>query len=436
MFKRKLYDLLIDWKKSTINKTPLVIKGVTRCGKTTLVKYFGKENYKYVVYIDFKQDEKVKEIFNSYININDLILSLSSCNKDYNFIENETIVIFDNIEYNLNAISAAKIFMETLSIDVVITTSMDIKKYTDFDIVNLYPLDFEEFLFAHDNHDELADYIKTCVLNNEKINETLHKKLTKLFSIYICVGGFPEALLEYFKTHHLNNVRSIQEKIINSIIDSFGKTIKNNNTLYIDNTKKERMKEIFLSINNQLLKDNKKFLYTLLKQKASSREYKESLDELESINVIIKSHNMNTINTPLSKNIIDSVFKIYILDIGLFVSMQDLEISHRILNKEYNICNNALYESIIADAFIKNSRPLYYFKKQSGLEIDFVIFYNGSIKLVELRKTTGNTKAYKQILEDNINYSNVNHLIKFQDENISISNNTYIYPYYLASFIY
>ena len=130
MFKRKLYDLLIDWKESTINKTPLVIKGVTRCGKTTLVKYFGKQNYKYVVYIDFKQDEKVKEIFNSYININDLILSLSSCNKDYNFIQNETIVIFDNIEYNLNAISAAKIFMETLSIDVVITTSMDIKKYT------------------------------------------------------------------------------------------------------------------------------------------------------------------------------------------------------------------------------------------------------------------------------------------------------------------
>ena len=144
---------------------------------------------------------------------------------------------------------------------------------------------------------------------------------------------------------------------------------------------------------------------------------------------------MNSLDVPLEGNKIDNIFKLYVTDTGLFVSMLDDDAMKNILLGDIGIYKGAIYENIVADAFIKNKVPLYYFSKPSGLEIDFIIKYQQRITLIEVKATNGNTKRSKTILNDKIKYPNVNSMIKLCQSNISYTENSLIIPYYLTYLI-
>lgn len=180
-----------------------------------------------------------------------------------------------------------------------------------------------------------------------------------------------------------------------------------------------------------LAKENKKFQYSKIKVKGRSSEYREAIQWLVDAGIVAQCFNLSNLELPLEGNKIDNVFKIYMRDSGLFVAMLEKGTAGDILSGNLSIYKGAIYENIISDAFSKMDRKLYYFHKDSGLEIDFVTRYNNKPTLIEVKQKSGNAKSTKIVLEKEETY-HVDSLIKLGEYNIGIIENKLTIPYYLV----
>jgi len=198
----------------------------------------------------------------------------------------------------------------------------------------------------------------------------------------------------------------------------------------IDFTLLARINRVFESIPAQLSKENKKFVYSALEKKGRSENYLPAIQWLCDFGIINLCYNLNNISDPLEGNKIDNVFKIYMQDSGLFVSMLDRDCVSKILSGQLGSYKGAIFENIIADCFSKQDRNLYYYHKDSGLEIDFVSKVDKEIAIIEVKATTGNTKSAKTVLK-NTQYD-VNVCYKLSENNIGQADNIITVPYYMA----
>ena len=442
MLERKITKVLLDWKNNTIiKKKALVIKGLRQIGKTFIVKQFAKENYENQIYINFKNNDDLKSVFEENLNVDRILMDLSAKMPNIKLIPYKTIIIFDEIQECANARASIKAFVEDGRYDIIATGSLlGIKGYNkkkgkgvptgSEHIIYMYPLDFEEFLWAKGISKDVINYLKECFNNKEQISKAVHESMIRYFKEYICVGGLPEAVNIFLKTGDMNQVYNEQRDILEEYKDDFGKHLDANENEEVDEFLLARIEEVFDSIPNQLAKENKKFQYSKIKIKGRSSDYREAIQWLIDAGIVIPCYNLSTLESPLEGNKIDNVFKLYMRDSGLFVSMLEKGTAGEILSGNLGIYKGAIYENIIADAFAKMDRKLYYFHKDSGLEIDFITKYEGNITLIEVKSTTGKTKSASTILNDK-NY-NINHCIKFGEYNIGFTNNILTLPYYLV----
>ena len=442
MLERKITKVLLDWKNNTIiKKKALIIKGLRQIGKTFIVKQFAKENYENQIYINFKNNDDLKSVFEENLNVDRILMDLSAKMPNIKLIPYKTIIIFDEIQECANARASIKAFVEDGRYDIIATCSLlGIKGYNKKKgkgvptgtehIIYMYPLDFEEFLWAKGISKDVINYLKECFNNKEQISKAVHESMIRYFKEYICVGGLPEAVNIFLKTGDMNQVYNEQRDILEEYKDDFGKHLDANENEEVDEFLLARIEEVFDSIPNQLAKENKKFQYSKIKIKGRSADYREAIQWLIDAGIVIPCYNLSTLESPLEGNKIDNVFKLYMRDSGLFVSMLEKGTAGEILSGNLGIYKGAIYENIIADAFAKMDRKLYYFHKDSGLEIDFITKYEGNITLIEVKSTTGKTKSASTILNDK-NY-NINHCIKFGEYNIGFTNNILTLPYYLV----
>ena len=442
MLERKITKVLLDWKNNTIvKKKALVIKGLRQIGKTFIVKQFAKDNYENQIYINFKNNDDLKSVFEENLNVDRILMDLSAKMPNIKLIPYKTIIIFDEIQECANARASIKAFVEDGRYDIIATGSLlGIKGYNkkkgkgvptgSEHIIYMYPLDFEEFLWAKGISKDVINYLKNCFNNKEKISKAVHESMIRYFKEYICVGGLPEAVNIFLKTGDMNQVYNEQRDILEQYKDDFGKHLDANENEEVDEFLLARTEEVFDSIPSQLAKENKKFQYSKIKIKGRSSDYREAIQWLIDAGIVIPCYNLSTLESPLEGNKIDNVFKLYMRDSGLFISMLEKGIAGEILSGNLGIYKGAIYENIIADAFAKMDRKLYYFHKDSGLEIDFITKYEGNITLIEVKSTTGKTKSASTILNDK-NY-NINHCIKFGEYNIGFNNNILTLPYYLV----
>jgi len=445
MLKRKMYDYLVQWKnKPKDEKKPLIIKGARQVDKTKIATTFGYDNYENVVYLDFRQNQSIHNAFKGDFNINDITLFLSTCGPSFKFIPYKTLIIFDEIQDCMNARASLKYFKIDGRYDIICTGSMlGVKGYNRKkeevrgipvgyeEVIEMKSLDFEEFLWANDISDEVIKYVVNCYINKKTIPEVLHLRMLDLYKKYICVGGMPEVINTYLRTNDMNEVRRVQRQIISDYEDDFGTHLNDNNEIEVDKFAKARILECFRSIPMQLAKENKKFQFTILKSKGSSREYKDALEWLEDAGIICRCYNLSTLEMPLNMFKNENIYKVYMCDTGLFIAMLDLGVANLILNGEMGTGKSAIFENIVADAFNKNNKNLYYFRKLSGLEIDFVTYINNEITLIEVKANSGNTKSARTILDDD-NYKFVNKCIKLSAKNIGDNNKIFTVPYYLS----
>ena len=447
MFKRKIERDLNEWKESLkLKKKAFILKGMRQIGKTTIIKEFATKNYKNVVYINFKVDKSLKQAFDGDLDPMTIIRILNLLKPEFKFIPFETVLIFDEIQECSGARASIKPFMEEGKYDIIASGSLlGIKGYNKkyrggvsagFEhTVYMKPMDFEEYLWAKGISEDDLNSIKDCFNNKKVINSATHKKMLEYFKEYICIGGMPAVVDIFLKSNSFETARQEQRDILESFKDDFAKHLNENEEEVVDSSLLARINKVYFSIPSQLAKENKKFVYSQLEKKATNEKYASAIEWLKDYGLVEYCYNLNSLDVPLEGNKIDNIFKLYVTDTGLFVSMLDDDAMKNILLGDIGIYKGVIYENIVADAFIKNKVPLYYFSKQSGLEIDFIIKYQQRITLIEVKATNGNTKSSKTILNDKIKYPNVNSMIKLCQSNISYTENSLIIPYYLAYLI-
>lgn len=435
MLRRKIEEVLIKWKNTPDHK-PLIIKGCRQCGKTFSVNAFAKEHYTHVVYLNFFEHPDYKLAFEGSKQIDSIVMNLTALLPNSRFVSGQTCIILDEIQECSAARTALKFFKIDGRYDVIATGSLlGVHGYkgneTDYNSIpvgyeqhiEMFPLDFEEFLWANGISQEIIALVTKSLQDRQPISPAIHQRMRQLMLEYVVVGGMPEVVNRFITTHNMSDVLEEQRSIITGYKEDMVK--------YATNEDKVRLRAAFDSIPRQLSKENKKFQFSVIKKGARAKEYITGIQWLEDAGIIIRCRNLSITELPLEGNAIEDSFKVYMRDTGLFVSMLEDGTQFDILQGRLYGYKGAIFENLIADIFTKMGRKLYYYRKDSGLEIDFVIRYHGECVLVEVKASTGNTKSTKTILQHPDKY-HVHHAIKLGDYNIGEKDGVLTLPLYMA----
>lgn len=433
MLKRKIEKTLLNWF-NTENRNPLILKGCRQCGKTFSVLQFAQQHYKHVVYLNFFENPDYRTIFEGSLKVDDVVLMMSAfVGANVRFIPHETVIVLDEIQECPRARAALKFFKLDGRFDVLATGSLlGISGYRSEDysvpvgyetIIDMFPLDFEEFLWANGIEDALIALLKQCLEEERPVPEALHQRMRDLLLQYVVVGGMPHIVDQFIKEKNVAFVREEQKLLIRSFEDDMVK--------YAQGADKSRIRECFESIPKQLARDNKKFQFSLIKKTARSNQYVGSLQWLEDTGLIRRCYNLTLPELPLEGNACQDKFKVYMSDTGLFVGMLEDGTERDILQGDLFGYKGAIFENLVVDFFIKMKRPLYYFQKDTGLEVDFVMRYKGEAVLLEVKATSGNTKSTRTILKHPEKY-HVNSAIKLGDYNVGRREQLLTLPLYMG----
>ena len=380
---RLIFKKLEQWKLST-NRKPLVVRGARQVGKTWLMKEFGSKSYNRMVYINFESAKNLTNLFASDYNTTRIINAIE-IEIGLQIDAENTLIIFDEIQACKGAITSLKYFCEDspqyhivaagslLGVAMHPKTSFPVGKV---DFMDVYPMTFAEFLLAM-NMKSLFDLIQA---NDWEMIATFKAKLTELLRLYYFVGGMPEVLLSYITSKDLVAVRSIQHKILDAYQQDFSKHAPADIV--------PRIRLIWQSIPVQLSKENKKFVYGLIKQGARAKEFEMAMTWLIDAGLLHKVYRISKPAIPLVSYLDPSAFKLYFLDVGLLAAMG--EIDARTL-----LVGNAIFEEFkgaMAEQYVlqqlktKDYLPIFYWStEKSTAEIDFVIQIAGQIVPIEVK---------------------------------------------------
>ncbi|MCH3962054.1 MAG: ATP-binding protein [Solobacterium sp.] len=387
---RTAIEKLYEWKNSIVRK-PLIIEGARQVGKTWLMKEFGSKAYKNTVYINFDANEKMAELFSTNLNTDRIILGLELYSGQKIEADN-TLIIFDEIQEVPKALSSLKYFYENapqyhiicagslLGIALHEGTSFPVGKVN---FLKLYPLSFHEFLIATAN-ERFSD-----LLNAQEYDLISSFKQTYIDELkhYYFVGGMPEAVVSFAENHDFNKVRDIQNNILAAYEQDFSK--------HAPYSIVPKIRMIWNSIPSQLAKENKKFIYGLVREGARAKDYEAAIMWLTDCGLIYKINRVSTANLPLKAYEDPRAFKLYVMDVGLLSCMAGLQ--QRTLldgNNMFTEFKGALTEQYVCQQLKTiDNLSIYYFTNDRGsCEVDFIISNGEKIIPVEV-KAEVNLKA-------------------------------------------
>ena len=434
MLERKIDNRLKAWKDTPGHK-PLVVKGCRQCGKTYSVTRFAKANYDNVVSLNFYQNKNLVTAFDSSLEVDDIIMYLSAMlGKNAKFVPHKTCIIFDEIQQCPNARTALKFFAIDGRYDIIATGSLlGVSGYNEAQpmsvpvgyetVIDMCPLDFEEFLWANSVSDEVIDLLKNCYAGRKVVPEAIHLRMRDLLLQYIVVGGMPEVVNSFVEHKDMSVVHNLQQNIVNGYRDDMVK--------YAPNAFKPKIRDCFDSIPRQLSKEYKKFQYSLIRKGARADQYDGCIQWIQDAGIVNRCYNVSITELPLAGNSIPEQFKVYMADIGLLISMLEQGTQADVLQGSLLGYKGAIFENLMADILAKAGRKLYYFHKESGLEIDFLCRQEGQCVLVECKAKAGNTKSAKTVLTHPEKY-HVSRCYKFGDYNVGVKGAVVTLPLYMA----
>lgn len=439
MLKRKIESVLEKWKDSE-HKKPLVIKGIRQCGKTYIVQKFAKENYESVVYLNFILEPDKKSAFAGNIDVDTIILNLSALIPDSRFINGRTCIILDEIQECREARTALKSFQIDGRFDIIATGSLlGVRGYGKSEkraeggqdsvpvgyetVIEMHPLDFEEFLWANGISGKVIDTVKSCFKKESVIPEGVHKVMMELLYRYVIVGGLPEVVNTFLETKNIELTYQMQRNLIAGYEEDMVK--------YASDADKARIRECFESIPKQLAKDNKKFQYSVVRKGGRSSQYISSIQWLEDAGLVKRCYNTQITELPLEGNSIKECFKLYTTDIGLLVAMLDYGTQANILKGNLLGYKGAIFENLMADFLCKSGQKLYYFQKDSGLELDFLVRYKGECVVIEVKAKSGKAKSLRTVLKNKDIY-HIKNAIKLGKYNLGRESEVLTIPLYMG----
>lgn len=382
MFRSEINDL-IKWKKSS-NRKPLILRGARQVGKTWLMKEFGNKYFKKVAYINFENNARMKTLFNETFEIDRLITAIQ-IESDTIIEPEDTLIIFDEVQEVPKALTSLKYFYENAPQYYIIAAGsllgIALHPDTSFPVgkvgfLNLYPLSFLDFLNVTGN-EQLAKTLKDMdfILINSFKN-----KYINLLKQYYYVGGMPEVVSSFIDSNDYSIVRTIQNRLLDSYEQDFSKHTPSDTI--------PRLRMLWNSIPSQLARENRKFIYGLVRQGARAREYEVALQWLIDCGLIYKINRITKPKIPLSAYQDNSAFKIFITDIGLLGALSRLD-SKTILegNKIFEEFKGAFTEQYVAQQLINSKEiiPFYWSAEKGTSEIDFIIQIDSDIFPLEVK---------------------------------------------------
>ncbi|MBO4532120.1 MAG: ATP-binding protein [Treponema sp.] len=444
MLKRDILQYLIEWKNRPHH--PLVVRGLRQIGKTFIVKQFAQQFYENVIYLDLRANTTVHKAFDGDFNVDKMIISITATQIQARFIPGKTILILDEIQDCANARSSLKYWDLDGRFDVICTGSfLGVKGFRVpynrgisvgyEEQITMYPLTFREFLINTGMNDDVLQYVSNSIKNKTMIEETVHNSMRSLYHQYLIVGGMPEAVNTFFETHDINAVRQIQTRILNSIKDDFGRYKDSDGNDRINEVLKLRAEACLNSLPAQLSKEYKKFQYSFVDVKGHSPEKADGLQYLEDVGLIVRAFNTNQISYPLEGQKISKEFKVFCIDTGLLVSMLGQDTASKILDGDMSAYKGAIAENMVAAAFAKDDKKLYYFHAPSGSpELDFLFEENGGVVIVECKSTNNRATSMKFVISNQKKYG-THRAIKIADANIGGGQGFETFPLYYLGFL-
>lgn len=390
--KRKITAKLSEWKNSN-RRQPLVIYGARQVGKTYAINEFGKDNYENVIYVNFETSLTVAADFSNDISPEHIINSLEIFYKQ-KIVPGKTLIFFDEIQLCERALTSLKYFCESAPeyhiiaagslLGVVLNRGKSSFPVGKVDMLHLYPLDFEEFLWAVGSV-ALAEEIRGCCMNNNPLSIMLHEAALNLCKEYLIVGGMPAVVNEYCKSQRLLDAANVQAQIVDAYIADMAK--------YAAPVETTKIIAAFQSIPAQLAKDNRKFQYRVIQRGGSASIFGSSIDWLCAAGLVVKCNKVEHGYMPLAAYQDFSSFKLYMGDVGLLTLKSGMP-AHNILTpiEAHNTFIGAIVENYVAGQLRVRWNELYYWDSAHTAEIDFIIQDQDKIIPVEV-KSSGHTRS-------------------------------------------
>lgn len=394
--RRVIYDDLIQWKENKYRK-PLILNGARQVGKTWILKHFGKNEYSSVAYINCDNNPLLKDLFYNF-DIERLIRSFSAIT-NIRIEKEKTLIILDEIQEYPLGLTALKYFYENapeyhiavagslLGVHVHHGTGFPVGKV---DQLNMYPMSFHEFLMAMDQN-VLLENLQS---HQWKELSSLRDVLIDLLRQYYYVGGMPEVVNHYVQEQDLEEVRHLQNQILEGYKNDFSK--------HIPSTILPKVNLVWNSIPAQLAKENKKFIFGLLKKGGRAKEFEDAIRWLEDAGLIYKVNRVSKLSMPLKFYEEFGSFKLYVLDLGLLGALTEAPADQVLIgNNIFAEYKGAFTEQYVAQQLVAQGiKPYYYTNKNSTNEIDFVI-QTEKIHLIEVKAEENlKSKSLKSVLEE------------------------------------
>lgn len=383
--RRKIYNQILNWKNRDQGKSCLLIQGARRVGKSYIVEEFARNEYRSYILIDFnKANQQIKDLFLYDLdNLETLFLKLSA---EFNtkLYPRESLIILDEVQLFPRARSALKYLIEDGRFDYIETGSLiSIKKNVENILIpseeeqlNMYPMDFEEFLWAMGN-ETLMPLIRTCFENKQPLGQALHRKAMDFFRQYIIVGGMPQAVESFAETHDFEAVDRIKRRILNLYRDDIH---KHGGSKYL------QIEEIFDTIPSQLKNQNRHFKLASIKEKARISELRDPLFWLSDAMIANNCYNSTEPSVGLRMNQEITLLKCYMGDTGLLISHAfdengkvPEEIYRKLLLDKLEVNLGMVIENVVAQMLVCSGHKLYFYSKsdnrnkENRMEIDFLI---------------------------------------------------------------
>lgn len=432
MIARKIEKELTRFCKAT-EKKALLITGARQVGKTFIIEDVCNKNCNSFAKLNFIENPKAISLFENANNTEDILLRLSAV-IDAPLIPGETIVFLDEVQECKNIVTAIKFLVEEGSYKYILSGSLlgvDLKDIRSvpvgyMDIIEMYPLDFEEFALANHVSQNVLDMLKRHFEEKTPVDSLIHEKMMDLFRLYLIVGGMPAAVMKYLSTKNLQEVVREQK----SIIALYKKDIAKydpDNKLYLE--------EIFDLIPSELNSKNKRFIMKNLNENFKFSRHSNSFVWLKDAGVAHPAFCADEPRIPLLLSKATNLFKLFLSDVGLLASMYMDDIQIKILNREKDINFGSIYENVAAQELKAHGFELYYFNSKKQGELDFLIEFGGEILPIEIKSGKNYTKhaALNNVLS-NEDYA-IPAAYVFHNGNISTQEKVTYYPIYMLMFV-
>ncbi len=430
---RKIISKLKDWYEKS-NKA-LMITGARQVGKTYIIREFLKENIGEEYYLEFNlfENDKAKETFENSKDSNDLLFRLSALSKK-KLIKGKTVIFLDEVQCCSDVITAIKFLVEEGSYRFILSGSLlgtELKNIKSIpvgymEIVQMYPLDFEEFLLANSLNANVIEKLKDNFETLTRVDDIVHEKMIDMFHLYLIVGGMPSVVKKYLESNNLKDVVAEQETICALYRQDISK-YDIDNRLYI--------KEIFDLIPSELNNQNKRFIMKNLNENLKFSRYENSFIWLKDAGVALPCYCADEPKVPLILSKSRNLFKLFCCDVGLLASQyMDNNLQIKILNKEKDINFGSIYENAIAQELASKGFGLYYFKSNKIGELDFLIENKGEVVPLEIKSGKDYQKhsALNNVLESK--EYNIKKGYILSNKNISVEDKRVYLPIYMIMF--